>query len=136
MQCRRSVRLCLLAAAQGDAEAQASLGFMFWRGEGIAKDQAEAVRFLRLAAAQGHARAQCSLGIWLSVCPSLGRDPAEADSWMLKAASNGVARAQVYLGYVAERGVPQDRAEAIRWFSLAAAQGCTEGADGLRRCRV
>ncbi len=83
MQCRRSVRLCLLAAAQGDAEAQASLGYMFWRGE----YQAEAVRFLRLAAAQGQARAQRSLRVWLSVCPNLAIDPAEGNNWMLMAAA-------------------------------------------------
>jgi TPR repeat protein len=54
---------------------------------------------------------------------------------MLMAATNGIARAQVYLGYVAEngRGVPQDIAVAIRWFSLAAAQGHVEGVAGLKR---
>ena len=172
MQCRRSVRLCLLAAAQGhiraqtnlgdmfrdgqgveqdyaeavrlyhlaaaqgDAEAQTSLGFMCWRGDGTAKDYAEAVRLLRLAAAQGHARAQCSVATWLtSMCPNLARDPAEGESWMRIAATNGMARAQLYLGYILEngRGVEVNAAEAIRWFSLAAAQGDAEGAAGLKR---
>jgi hypothetical protein len=51
------------------------------------------------------------------------------------AATNGNARAQLIMGYTSE---PVDRTEAIRWFSLAAAQGDIEGADGLRRlqCRV
>ena len=54
---------------------------------------------------------------------------------MRMAAENGIARAQVCLGYVAEngRGVEVDKAEAIRWFSLAAAQGHVEGVAGLKR---
>ena len=89
------------------------------------------MRLLRLAAAQGHARGQISIGIWLrSVCPNLARDPAEGVSWMRIAATNGNARAQLVMGYTSE---PVDREEAIRWFSLAAAQGDIEGADGLRR---
>jgi TPR repeat protein len=129
-----AVRFYRLAAEQGDAEGQANLGYMFFQGTGTAKDYAEAVRLLRLAEAQGHTSAQCSLGIWLkSICPNLARDPAEGVSWMRIAATNGNARAQLVMGYTSE---PVDREEAIRWFSLAAAQGCTEGADGLRRCRV
>ena len=131
-----AVRLYHLAAAQGDAEAQTSLGYMFWRGDGTAKDRAEAVRLLRLAAAQGNARAQCSLALWLtSICSNLASDPAEGETWMRIAASNGMARAQLYLGYIAEngRGAEVDKSEAIRWFSLAAAQGHVEGAAGLKR---
>ena len=54
------------------------------------------------------------------------------------AASNGMATAQLYLGYIAEngyRGVEVDKSEAIRWFSLANAQGHVEGAAGLKRLR-
>jgi len=126
-----AVRLYRLAEEQGDAEGQANLAYMFFQGSGTPKDLAQAVRFMRLAAAQGHVRAQCSLGIWLrSICPELARDPAEGLSWMRIAATNGNARAQLIMGYTSEQ---VDRTEAIRWFSLAAAQGDIEGTDGLRR---
>jgi|LauGreDrversion4_2_1035121.scaffolds.fasta_scaffold143028_2 TPR repeat protein len=132
-----AVRLYRLAAAQGCAEGQASLGYMFFQGSGTAKDYAEAVRLLRLAAAQGHSRAQCSLGIWLlSICPNLARDPEEGVTCMRNAATNGNARAQLIMGSIFEQGAhgfEVNRTEAIRWFSLAAAQGHIEGADGLRR---
>ena len=62
MQCRRSVRLCLLAAAHGHVRAQTNLGDMFRDGQGVEQDYAEAVRLYHLAAAQGDAEAQTSLG--------------------------------------------------------------------------
>ena len=51
------------AAEQGNAAAQFSLGLMYADGEGVPKDDAEAVRWYRLAAEQGNAAAQFSLGL-------------------------------------------------------------------------
>jgi TPR repeat protein len=51
------VRLYRLAAEQGHARAQTSLGLMFYHGEGVAQDTAEAIRWYRLAAEQGQADA-------------------------------------------------------------------------------
>ena len=45
-----------------DAGAQFNLGVMYANGEGVLKDEAEAVRWYRLAAEQGHAAAQFNLG--------------------------------------------------------------------------
>jgi TPR repeat protein len=53
-----AVRLYSLAADQGHASAQYSLGVMFQYGYGVAQDRAEAIRWYRLAAAQGDAAAQ------------------------------------------------------------------------------
>ena len=52
-----------LAADQGQAAAQLNLGNMYADGQGVLKDDAEAVRWYRLAAAQGIAAAQFNLGI-------------------------------------------------------------------------
>ncbi|MCL2725942.1 MAG: SEL1-like repeat protein [Polyangiaceae bacterium] len=49
------------AAEQGDAEAQAALGFMYSEGRGVAKDEAEAVKWWRKAAEQGYEEAQSAL---------------------------------------------------------------------------
>ena len=170
MQCRRSVRLCLLsaaqghvraltnlgnmfrdgqgveqnyaeavrlyklAAAQGDAIGQANLGYMFFQGSGTAKNYAEAVRLLRLAAAQGHARAQFSLSMWLSsICKHLAQDSTEAVQLLGLAAANGLEKAQLSLGYHFESRM--NTAEAVTWFSLASAQGSSEGAAVLERLR-
>jgi hypothetical protein len=56
-----AVRLFSLAAAQGLANAQTNLGWMFENGKGVAQDRAEAIRLYRLAAAQGHAYATAAL---------------------------------------------------------------------------
>ena len=46
-----------LAAAQGNAEAQNSIGGMYYSGLGVTKNHQEALRWFRLAAAQGYADA-------------------------------------------------------------------------------
>ncbi len=57
----QAVRLYSLAAAQGAAPAQNSLGNLFENGKGVAQDRSEAIRWFHLAAAQGYADAQTSL---------------------------------------------------------------------------
>ena len=57
----KAVRLYSLAAAQGLADAQSNLGYMFEGSRGVAQDRAEAIRWYRLAAAQGCAFAQTRL---------------------------------------------------------------------------
>jgi TPR repeat protein len=57
-----AVKWYRLAAEQGDAGAQLSLGVMYDNGEGVAKNDAEAVKWYRKAAEQGHAMAQSTLG--------------------------------------------------------------------------
>ena len=48
--------------AGAEAEEQFELGEMYYSGEGVAKDRAEAARLFRLAADQGMAQAQNVLG--------------------------------------------------------------------------
>ena len=44
-----------LAADQGDARAQASLGRMYAKGQGVPQDYSKAINWARLAADQGNA---------------------------------------------------------------------------------
>ncbi len=73
-------------AEEGDAEAQAYLGFMYELGRGATKDEAEAVRWFRKAADQGHARAQFNLGVRYELGRGVAKDDAEAVKWYRKAA--------------------------------------------------
>ena len=50
------MKLFRLAADQGDAKAQYSLGVMYDQGEGVPQDYAEAVKWYRLAANRGGMR--------------------------------------------------------------------------------
>jgi len=48
-------------AEQGDVHAQLRLGSMYFTGEGVSENQAEAVKWFRMAAEQGHADAKMVL---------------------------------------------------------------------------
>lgn len=120
-----AVRCYRLAAEQGNAEAQISLGYMYRRGQGVPRDYTEALRWLRLAAEQGNAEAQFNLGYMYDGGQGVPQDYTEALRWYRLAADQGYAAAQVNLGYMyyAGQGVPQDYVYAHMWLSLASAGG-------------
>ena len=113
------------AAAQGDADAQYSLGHMYDKGLGVVQDYAEAVKLYRLAAAQGLALAQNNLGVMYENGQGVVRDYAEAVKWYKLAAAQGLAHAQHNLGFMYGngQGVVQDYVRAHMWWNLAAAHG-------------
>ncbi len=112
-------------ADQGDAAAQANLGFLYASGRGVPQDYGEAVRWYRLAADQGNGNAQYNLGFLYANGRGVPQDYGEAVGWYRLAADQGHAFAQGSLGemYADGRGVPQDYGEAVRWYRLAADQG-------------
>ena len=89
----------LPAAKEGDLEAQAILGLMYDRGQGVAKDDAQAVFWYRKAATQGHAGAQNALGLKYTNGEGVAKDDAKAVILYRKAAEQGYAEAQYSLGY-------------------------------------
>jgi len=70
------------AAEQGLAPAQAQLGFHYYKGEGVAKDQVEAVKWYRKAAEQGHAPAQYNLGLCYVYGEGVAKDEIEAYAYL------------------------------------------------------
>ena len=68
-------------AEMGIVNAQVLLGDMYSRGNGVARDDAEATRWYRLAVEQGHAGAQNSLGIMYDQGRGVAADAAEAVRW-------------------------------------------------------
>jgi len=68
----------------------------------------------------------------LALCVPVRAQTPEIDALRARAEA-GVAEAQFNLGfmYVDGRGVPQDDAEAIRWYRLAAEQGYATGQRNL-----
>ena len=77
------------AAEQGDAKAQCDLGVMYFEGQGVAQDYAEACKWYRKAAEQGYALAQYNLGIMYYEGKGVALDYAEAYFWFNLAARNG-----------------------------------------------
>lgn len=73
------------AAEQGDINAQYRLGYMYSVGQGVPKDDAEAVRWYRSAAEQGHARAQYNLGAAYANGRGVALNRETAVDWLFKA---------------------------------------------------
>ncbi|MCP4385353.1 MAG: sel1 repeat family protein [Hyphomicrobiales bacterium] len=146
-----AVRWFRLAADQGDALAQASLGIMYSLGRGVPQDDIEAANWLlksvyqgnmeaqgplaqiytrgldsfAAAAEQGDAEAQFHLAVMIESGLAQERNQTEAVKWYRKAAEQGHAAAQSSLGalYSFGRGVTQDFAESAKWYRRAAEQG-------------
>lgn len=78
-----AVRIWKIWADRGDAEAQTLLGAMYWSGEGVPRNHAEAARLYMLAAQQGYARAQNNIGFMLAFGEGIPpRDDVEAYKWL------------------------------------------------------
>jgi len=112
------------AAEQNYARAQYNLGVRYTKGQGVAKDDAEAVKWFRKAAEQNDAWAQAALGVRYAKGQGVAKNKAEAVKWYRKAAEQNVADAQYNLGvcYANGQGVTEDDAEAVKWFRKAAEQ--------------
>ena len=67
---------------------------MYDKGEGVLKDEAEAVRWYWLAAEQGHATAQFNLGLMYDTGRGVLKDSVLAHMWSNIAGTNGNARAR------------------------------------------
>ena len=121
------------AAAQGNAEAQFSLGWNYANGNGVPKDEVKAVMWFRKAAEQGSASAQNNLGVAYDEGKGLPKDSAKAVEWYRKAAEQGNISAQANLGlmYDEGRGVPKNFMEATKWFRKAAEQGSASAQNNL-----
>lgn len=113
----------VVLATEGDATAQHYLARMYFNGEGVPQDDAEAERLSRLAAEQGHAGAQFKLGTMYSDGRSVAQNDVEAAKWYRRVAEQGHALVQFVLGWMrwSAKGVPQDFVSAYAWISVSSA---------------
>ena len=115
-----------IAAEQGNADAQFLLGIAFAYGEGVPRDDRQAVAWWHRAAVQGLAVAQSNLGRMHELGRGTKRNYSEAAAWFRKAASQGNADAQNNLGVMYEKGrgnIRKNEVEAVTWYRKAADQG-------------
>jgi hypothetical protein len=82
------------AAEQNDTGAQNNLGVSYRDGQGVAKDEVEAVKWFRKAAEQSLADAQYNLGIYYYYGVGVAKDYVEGYKWLLLAAAQGYGRAK------------------------------------------
>lgn len=107
-------------ANDGNAEAQLALGDMYYEGDGVEEDDAQAKAWYLKAAEQGNADAQYELGIMYFD----EKESAKAILWFKKAADQGMADAQFQLGvmYINGFGTPRNYKTAFKYMKDAAEQ--------------
>lgn len=110
--------------AETDSRALFYLGRMYFRGEGVAVDEARALTLFERAAVQGEAAAFKARG-----------ETEISFIWITKAAETGLPFAQAELGlaYETGNGVPQNSRDAVIWYGRAARGGSAIGAARLYR---
>lgn len=121
------VKAYRLAADQGQADAQYSLGELYAMGAGVLKDPVEAERLFVLAAKQGNPEHQSLLASMYSSGRDIGQDVTKAVQWYTNAAKHGYSPSQASLGQIYADGVytSADKVRAHMWFNIADACGYT-----------
>lgn len=112
-------------AGRGLASAQIDLAIKHAEGDGVEKNDSEAVRWLRMAVEQGDPVAQYDLALMYNEGRGVERDDAEAARLLRMAADQSLPEAQYSLGLMHSegRGVEQSDAEAARLWKMAAEAG-------------
>jgi len=82
-----AARLLLPLAEAGDARAQALLGYLYERGQGVGQDFPRAAWWYGCAAEQGDATAQYLLGLAYDKGQGVARDVVLAQKWLILAAA-------------------------------------------------
>jgi TPR repeat protein len=118
----------LRKAAEKDPDAEAYLGWAYSHGEGMPKNDDEAVNWYRKSAEHGSAMGQSNLAFMYENGRGVHKDLSEAAKWVQAAAEQGEGSAQYHLAELYEdgRGVPKDKITAIMWFILAKQAGATD----------
>ena len=90
---QRARELFELAASQGCADAQFSLGIFYDQGQGVDQNYERAVEYYEAAARQGHATAQLNLGLLYLIGQGVEQSNETARGWWMKSADQGEANA-------------------------------------------
>lgn len=117
----------------GDVMAQVRLGVIYLTGDGVPKDDVEAVKWLRLAADQDNPVAERYLAEMYFKGRGVAPDNEEAAKWLRMAADQGDAQSQYNLAvlYSQGQGVPRNLKESLNWMTKAAEQNLAAGQMGL-----
>jgi TPR repeat protein len=127
------------AVAKGNPKAEAALGEMLLRGEGLAKDEPRGVALLEKAARAGHSAAAFRIGMLLAdgEC-GVAQDHGRALAYFRAAAAGGEAEAFFNIGaaYGSARGVKRDYAEALAWLTVAKQRGAGVNEEAALRAQI
>jgi len=122
------------AADKNYPYAEVHIGQMYATGDGVTKNEVEAVKWYRRSADHGDATAQRFLGNRYISGKGVPKDEVEAVKWWRKAAEQGESEAQHNIGVTYTEGLggfPKDPTEAVKWYCKAADQGYVTSAAKL-----
>ena len=107
------------------AEAQNTMGWHYYHGDGVKQDYEESFKWFQKAAKLGEPSAQFNVGMMYAAGTGTKQDFIEAEKWYRKSAEQGKTSAQLNLGmmYISGRGIRQNLPEGIKWLNKAAKQG-------------
>jgi TPR repeat protein len=113
-----AIVLLRVLADRGDAVCQEIVANMYFRGEGVARDNVSALYWYRLASAQGRTDAQFQLGVMYRDGLGTPPDGRLAMHWFQAAADRGAPHAfnaagELYLGH---SDIQRSPATALDWF--------------------
>ena len=122
---KRAFEILLPLAKNGDSWSQYIVSLMYESGNGVEKDQEEAIKWLILAAESGVPKIQYDLGIRYFYGYGIEKNYSEAAKWWRSSANAGIADSQYNLGLMKYRGIgiPKDKEEAKLLVEKAATQG-------------
>lgn len=120
-----SLSLHLRKAEKGDMYAQATLAFIYAKGEDTEKNEQEAAKWYQKAAEQGHLNAQFNLGVIYAKGRGVEQDYNKAFMWYQKAAEQGdvTAQATVAMMYLKGIGTNRNYTAAFNMYHSAAEKG-------------
>jgi hypothetical protein len=139
------IKALAAAAADGDGQAMANLGFCYAQGQGVERHLEQAVDWYRKGAEAGNGRAMANLGFCYQQGQGVERDLEQAVDWYRKGAAAGDGRAMANLGVCYEQGhgVERDLEQAVDWYRKGAEAGdgramavlgfCYEQGQGVER---
>lgn len=117
----KSFEAAMSKAKSGDPAAQYDVGFAYFAGQGVMKNDVESSRWHLRAAEQGHLMSQVVLTARYDGGIGVEKDPTKAAFWNLKAAMKGWKPAQFSHGMRCLRGEVKgaEEKEAYVWLCLA-----------------
>jgi TPR repeat protein len=127
------------AANKGNPKAQAQLGEMLLRGDGVTKDETRGVTLIEKAARAGNSSAAFRMGMLLENGASgVVKDEVRALDYFRAAAAGGEKEAFFNIGaaHASAKGVKRDYAEALGWMIVARQHGADPQAENSLRAQI
>ena len=113
------------AALNGDADAQARLGQLYYIGSGVEENEQTAFDWRLKAANQGHADAEYEIGMAYNLGKVVEKDLAASAAWYERSAKGGSGKGQLAYGEALQlgKGTAKNYAAAAQWLEKAAEAG-------------